>query len=191
MEKATYIKLSNTQIDKLGNAIVYLSNKIPSLSKTKALKLIYILDELSIKKSGIPYFNLKYKVWKFGPVSEEIFIDLSSETTLLKKYIERSSEEGTTVINPISEFNDDEFSDNDIDLLDFVIERFGQQTAKDLVSYTHRKNSPWHNTALENSVLQLLENEEINNTELLIDMGSLVNHDERKKTVYNDYQESH
>ena len=191
MEKATYIRLSSTQIDKVGNAIVYLSNKIPSLSKTKALKLIYILDELSIKKSGIPYFNLKYKVWKFGPVSEEIFIDLSSETTLLKKYIERSSEEGTTVINPISEFNDDEFSDNDIDLLDFVVERFGQQTAKDLVSYTHRKNSPWHNTASENSVLELLENEEINNTELLIDMGLLVNHDERKKMVYNDYQESH
>lgn len=191
MEKATYIKLSNTQIDKVGNAIVYLSNKIPNLSKTKALKLIYILDELSIKKSGIPYFNLKYKVWKFGPVSEEIFIDLSSETTLLRDYIERSSEEGTTVIKPISEFNDDEFSDNDIVLLDFVIERFGQQTAKELVFYTHRKNSPWHNTALENSVLELLENEEINNTELLIDMGSLISHDERKKMVYDDFQESH
>nr|WP_243870391.1 Panacea domain-containing protein [Salegentibacter sp. BDJ18] len=161
------------------------------MSKTKALKLIYILDELSIKKSGIPYFNLKYKVWKFGPVSEEIFIDLSSETTLLKKYIERSSEEGTTVINPISEFNDDEFSDNDIDLLDFVIEEFGNKTAKNLVFYTHRKNSPWHNTALENSVLELLESEEINNTELLIDMGSLVNHDERKKMIYNEFQESH
>lgn len=171
--------------------MVYLSRKIPNLSKTKALKLIYILDELSIKKSGIPYFNLKYKVWKFGPVSEEIFIDLSSEITLLKDYIERSSEEGTIIINPISEFNDDEFSDNDIDLLDFVIETFGQQTAKDLVSYTHRKNSPWHNTALENSVLELLEKEEINNTELLIDMGALVNHDERKRTVYNDFQESY
>ncbi|MDX1365681.1 MAG: Panacea domain-containing protein [Arenibacter latericius] len=191
MEKATYIKLSNTQIDKVGNAIVYLSNKIPNLSKTKALKLIYILDELSIKKSGIPYFNLKYKVWKFGPVSEEIFIDLSSETTLLKNYIERSSEEGTTIIKPICEFNDDEFSDNDIDLLDFVVEQFGDQSAKELVSYTHRKNSPWHNTALENSVLELLEREEINNTELLIDMGSLVSHDDRKKMVYNDYQESH
>ncbi|MBO2543615.1 SocA family protein [Salegentibacter sp. BDJ18] len=191
MEKTSYIRLSSTQIDKVGNAIIYLSNKIPNLSKTKALKLIYILDELSIKKSGIPYFNLKYKVWKFGPVSEEIFIDLSSETTLLKKYIERSSEEGTTVINPISEFNDDEFSDNDIDLLDFVIEEFGNKTAKNLVFYTHRKNSPWHNTALENSVLELLESEEINNTELLIDMGSLVNHDERKKMIYNEFQESH
>ncbi|WP_298956290.1 Panacea domain-containing protein [uncultured Nonlabens sp.] len=190
MEKKSYIKLSNDQIDKVGNSIVYLSEKIGELSKTKALKLIYILDELSIKKSGIPFFNLKYKLWKFGPVSEEIFIDLSSETTLLKNYIERTSEEGVTVIKPIVEFNDDEFSDNDIDLLNFVIEQFGDKTAKDLVYYTHRKNSPWHNTAKENSVLELLEKEEINNTELLIDMASLINHDERKKVVYSDFIES-
>jgi len=186
----SYIKLSNDQIDKVGNSIIYLSEKIGELSKTKALKLIYILDELSIKKSGIPFFNLKYKVWKFGPVSEEIFIDLSSETTLLKNYIKRTSEEGVTVIKPIVEFNDDEFSDNDIDLLNFVIEQFGDKTAKDLVYYTHRKNSPWHNTAKENSVLELLEKEEINNTELLIDMASLINHDERKKVVYSDFIES-
>lgn len=187
VKKLSYIRLSDNQIDKIGNSIIYLSDKIGELSKTKALKLIYILDELSIKKSGIPFFNLKYKVWKFGPVSEEIFIDLSSETTLLKDYIERTSEEGVTVIKPIVAFNDDEFSDNDIDLLDFVVEKFGNKSAKDLVYYTHRKNSPWHNTAKENSVLELLEKEKINNTELLIDMGALVNHDERKKVIYCDY----
>lgn len=186
----SYIKLSSDQIDKVGNSIIYLSEKIGELSKTKALKLIYILDELSIKKSGIPFFNLKYKVWKFGPVSEELFIDLSSRITLLKNYIERTSEEGVTVIKPIVRFNDDEFSDNDIDLLNFVIEEFGNKTAQELVYYTHRKNSPWHNTAKENSVLELLEKEEINNTELLIDMSSLIKHDERKKTIYNDFIES-
>jgi len=188
--KMSYIKLSENQIDKVGNSIVYLYGKIGKLSKTKALKLIYILDELSIKKSGIPFFNLKYKVWKFGPVSEEIFIDLSSEITLLKSYIEKTSEDGDTVIKPIVDFNDDEFSDNDIDLLDYVIEQFGDKTAKDLINYTHRKNSPWHNTAKENSVLELLEKEIINNTELLIDMGSLINHDERKKIVYSDFIEA-
>lgn len=160
VEKTSYIKLSSTQIEKVRNTIVYLAKRIPNLSKTKILKLIYILDELAIRKSGIPYFNLKYKVWKFGPVSEEIFIDLSSETTLLKRYIERSSEEGTNSINPIAEFDDNEFFDNDIALLEFVIEEFGGRTAKDLVSYTHRKKSPWHNTALENSVLDLLESDE-------------------------------
>lgn len=186
----SYIKLSDNQIDKVGNSIIYLAERINGLSKTKALKLIYILDELSIKKSGIPFFNLKYKVWKFGPVSEEIFIDLSSETTLLKNYIERTSEEGVTIIKPIVDFNDGEFSDNDIDLLDFVIEKFGNQTAKELVYYTHRKNSPWHNTAVENSVLELLDNEKINNTELLIDMGSLISHDERKMTIYREFIEA-
>ena len=185
-----YIKLSKNQIDKVGNTLVYITNKIGDLSKTKALKLIYILDELSIKKSGIPFFNLKYKVWKFGPVSEEIFIDLSSETTLLKKFIERTSEDGSTIIKPIVEFNDDEFSDNDLDLLDYVIQKFGDKTAKELIFYTHRKNSPWHSTALRNSVLDLLEREEINNTELLIDMGDLVSHDERKKEIYKDFIES-
>lgn len=189
MENKTYIKLSSSQIEKVGNAIIYLSSKLPNLSKTKALKLIYILDELSIKKSGIPFFNLKYKVWKFGPVSEEIFIDLSSETTLLKKFIERTSEDGVTIIRPVTEFNDDEFSDNDINLLDSVIEKFGDKSAKELIYYTHRKNSPWHNAASENSVLELLEKEEINNTELLIDMSSLINHDERKKMIYSEFIE--
>lgn len=190
VEKMSYIKLSDNQIDKVGNAIIYLSGKIGELSKTKALKLIYILDELSIKKSGIPFFNLKYKVWKFGPVSEEIFVDLSSEISLFKNYVERISIGGVTVIKPIVAFNDDEFSDNDIDLLDFVAEKFGDKSAKDLIYYTHRKNSPWYNTAKDNSVLDLLEQELINNTELLIDMGSLINHDERKKVVYMDFLEA-
>jgi uncharacterized phage-associated protein len=78
--------------------LIYLSQKMGELSKTKALKLLYILDELAIKKSGIPFFNLKYKVWKFGPVSEEIFIDLSSDISLLKGYVERTSEEGINLI---------------------------------------------------------------------------------------------
>lgn len=191
MDKKPYIRLSQNQIDKVGNSLVYMANRIGELSKTKALKLIYILDELSIKKSGVPFFNLRYKVWKFGPVSEEIFIDLSSETTLLKNYIERTSEEGVTLIKPISEFNDDEFSDNDIDLLDFVIRSFGNKTAKDLISFTHRKNSPWYITATKNAVLELLENEEINNTEILIDMSSIISHDDRKKSIYTEFIESH
>ena len=191
MSTQAYIQLSEDQLNKLGNALIYLSGKIENLSKTKALKLIYILDEVSIKKSGIPFFNLKYKVWKFGPVSEEIFIDLSSETTLLKDFIERASEDGTTIIKPIKEFNDDEFSDNDIDLMDAVIKNFGFKSAKELVSHSHRKNSPWYISAKENAVLELLDKELINNTEFLVDMSTLINHDPRKKALYSEFIEEH
>lgn len=192
MNGFSYITYSDEQLSKIGNTVVYLSEKIPHLSKTKLLKLLYILDELSIKKSGIPFLNLKYKVWKFGPVSEELFIDLSSETTLLKNYISRTNnEDGINIIVPNTKFNDDEFSDNDIELMDFVVNTFGSKSAKDLISYTHRRNSPWHNTAVENSVLDLLESEKINNTELIIDLGKLVEHDERKRNIYLQYIESY
>lgn len=184
-----YIQFSNDQLEKVGNAVVYFATAIPELSKTKLLKLLYILDEISIKRSGIPILNLKYKVWKFGPVSEELFIDLSSEPTLLDKYIHREND--GNYIKPKISFCDDEFSDNDIELIDFVIEKFGNMSAKDLVSYTHRINSPWYNTAKENSVLELLEQELINNTEYIIDMGQIVAHDPRKFALYTDYVESH
>lgn len=189
MKNNSYIEFTDVQLMKIGNSVIYLADKIPSLSKTKLLKLLYILDELSIKRSGIPFLNLKYKVWKFGPVSEELFVDLSSQSTLLKDYVQRSSEEGSSIITPIATFNDDEFSDNDIELMDFVIQNFGQKTATELISYTHRKNSPWYNAAVENSILELLETEKINNTEILIDLGKLVEHDERKKEIYSGYIE--
>ena len=140
--------------------------------------------------AGIPFFNLTYKVWKFGPVSEELFIDLSSETTLLSAYIERSSEDGSICLSPVQQFCDDEFSDNELDLLDFAIERFGDKTAKELVGHTHRKNAPWYQTAMENGVLELLENEEINHTELAINMRRLIEHDDRKLEIYDDFLEN-
>ena len=62
METTNYINFDKEQLSKIGNALIYLSSNINRLPKTKALKLIYILDELSIKQSGIPFFNLQYKV---------------------------------------------------------------------------------------------------------------------------------
>lgn len=189
MKTNSYIQFTDEQLSKIGNTIIYLSQKIPHLSKTKVLKLLYILDELSIKKSGIPFLNLRYKVWKFGPVSEELFIDLSSDTTLLKNYISKKNDGDNSII-PLNNFDDSEFTDNDISLMDFVVENFGSKSAKDLISYTHRINSPWYTTAKENSVLELLEEEKINNTEFVIDLAKLVEHDARKKDIYYQYTEA-
>lgn len=188
MSFVPYIKFSDSQLEKIGNTIIYLAERIENLSKTKLLKLLYILDEISIKKSGIPLLNLKYKVWKFGPVSEELFIDLSSDTTLLEKYIFRSNENESEIKAKIA-FKDDEFSDNDIELLNHVIEKFGFKTSIELIEYTHRINSPWYNTAKEHAVLELLEKEIINNTEYMIDMGQIISHDDRKLELYQEYLE--
>ena len=74
--------------------------------------------------------------------------------------------------------------------MDNIIKNFGNKSANDLKEYTHRENSPWYNTAKENNVLDLLENESINSTDLIINMGQLIAHDDLKKEIYLEYLES-
>ena len=183
-----YTKYTEEQISKIGNTIVYLAKNIENLSKTKLLKLFYILDEISIKKSGIPFLNLKYKVWKLGPVVPELFIEFSTAPDMFSDYFVRAvNGEGHTYIKTQVDFIDDEFTNNDIKLLDLVIEKFGNKKANELIFYTHRERSPWYNVAEENSILEDLNCGKINNTDLDIDLTQLVEHDERKKELYTDY----
>lgn len=175
----------NLQVQKIGNAIVYLSSRVKDLSKTKLLKLVYLLDEISIRRSGIPIFNLTYKVWKFGPVSAELYIDLSEDLHLMKNYIQLDSE--SKVFQPITSFCDDEFSENEIEFMDFVIEKYGNKSASELVNLTHHEHSPWHTTALANNVLEPLENETLSYTDIVIDMKQLIAHDSIRLALYNDY----
>lgn len=188
METTNYINFDKEQLSKIGNALIYLSSNINRLPKTKALKLIYILDELSIKQSGIPFFNLQYKVWKYGPVNEELFVDLTGKPTLFKEYIQTKTDRFNNVtVTAKKDFCDDEFTQNDLDLLNFVVEKFGKKTTTELKKYTHRENSPWYNIAKANNVLELLEKEKINTTEYYIDFLELIAFDERKMKLYNNY----
>ncbi len=181
-----FFRYTEEQLDKLGNTLIYLSESIPNMSKTKALKLIYILDEISIKKSGIPFLNLHYHLWKYGPVDVCLYDELSnSNPFLLKAYIKKDR----SYITPKKAFNDDEFSENDIKLMDFVIKEFGKKSAKALSHYTHRENSIWRNTAEGNGILTELLEEEISVTDIVLNMGEIIEHDEWKKERYKRFTE--
>lgn len=186
-------KFSKDQIDKIGNTLIYIQSEIGFLAKTKALKLLYILDELSITKYGIPFVNLDYKVWRLGPVNPEMFIELSIDTeigpttNLLKDYIEIEQVEGAQLLKPLRSFNDDEFSDNDINLLQLVVKSFASRSATDLIEYTHRPNSLWDKVVKENNLEADLP--KINTTEFDLKMEDLIKGDPFKLGLYNYYKE--
>ncbi|WP_085534958.1 Panacea domain-containing protein [Massilibacteroides vaginae] len=183
-----YIIYNEEQLNKIGNTAIYLAERIGYLSKTKLLKLFYILDEYSIQRGGIPFLDLTYKVWKYGPLSEEMFVDLSSSSpTQLKPYIKIEN----SYIKAKAKFNDDEFTDNDIELMDKVIELFGSKKSDELVAYTHRENSLWYNIAKEKNILKELQNGLISNTEFEIDLMDLLKHDPIKQSIYKSYKEFH
>ncbi len=43
------------------------------MSKTKLLKLLYLLEERSFLLFGTPFLGLDFEVWKLGPVPKEIY----------------------------------------------------------------------------------------------------------------------
>jgi uncharacterized phage-associated protein len=173
---------SRSDIEKIGNTIVYLAERIPDLSKTKLLKLLYLLEESYAIKHNLPFLGLEFEVWQAGPVARDIFIELSDEPNLLSNYITIQKQVDTTFVKALNAFNDDEFSDNEIDALIFVVEKFGSLTAKRLVDITHRKNSAWYKVAKSKGLIEAFEKGLTNSSDEKIDFTSFL--DEKGRDIF-------
>lgn len=145
--------------DKIGNILLLLGNKVSNLYLTKALKLLYIIDEIAVKETGVPITWLDHKVWKFGPVAEEIY----NEITLCKTESFKGNEfslddyvlvekvqnpqnllEESILIKPRDRvFDENKFSEFEIDIFRNVITNYGRLSCEDLVKILHKEGSLW------------------------------------------------
>lgn len=142
--------------EKIGNILNYLAANMEYLSMTKALKLLYIIDETAIKETGSPITWLDYKVWEMGPVAVDIYNEIKRNETIcyqgkeltVSDYIELSfvEKENRTEIylKPKSTFNDKIFNRYELNLLYVTVFKFGNWNAQDLINYLHEENSLWH-----------------------------------------------
>lgn len=181
--------LHKNDIDKIGNTAIFLANNIENLSKTKFLKLIYLLDEFSIERYGIPFFNLDYEVWKYGPVNQDIYADLTytEQPEMLGDYIELIGRDGNIFIKPKMDFSNDEFTVNEINLLTGLVESYKTSYAKDLVDLTHKAGSLWYNTANRYNLIELFNTNSKNATNVLLDFRELLSDNPEKLQIYNDF----
>lgn len=163
--------LTYSDKQKLGNAIVYIADNVNDLSKTKLLKLLFFMEEYSVCRFHTPFLGLQYEVWQAGPVIKDVFIDLSEKPILLDGFVEKVIKDGNTYIKPTKKFSDDEFSDNDILVMDEILAKYGNKTATELVKITHKEGSLWYNTAKRNDLLEAFEQKQINNSDCVIDFG--------------------
>lgn len=181
---------TKSEVDRLGNALIYITSKLGEIPKTKALKLLYFLEEKSINETGVPFFGLDWKVWKLGPVDQTIYNELTNTPDLLKDYISVSFRENNVcIVNGTKEFNDDEFSDYDLILLEKVIDSLGGKTAFELSNLTHNPNGLWHKVATEKGLLEKFEKGLQTTSNYHIDFIDLIKTDEQKKEMFNNYFE--
>jgi uncharacterized phage-associated protein len=176
-------------IDKLGNAMIYIAQRVPDLSKTKLLKLIYLFEEVSVKENKLPFFGIPFEVWQAGPVAKDVFVDLDVAPVLFGRYVSIKREDKATYVFAESSFNDDEFSDNDVKVMDHVIGEYGNKTATQLVNLLHEKGSAWRRIAEENGLIEAFENGIRNSSNKEIDFTYYLSGCEAEK--YRDCVEFH
>jgi uncharacterized phage-associated protein len=153
--------------EKIGFVLNYLASNIEVLSMTKALKLLYIIDETSIKETGAPITWLDYKVWEMGPVAIEIYNEIKHKQYICYKgkditvidYVELTvvdnKDREEIYIKPRVDFNDRIFNKYEMELLYLTVFKFGNWTAKDLIEYLHLENSLWHKSVKEHNLEEL------------------------------------
>ncbi len=182
---------SKQDIEKLGNTVIYLAERIDDLSKTKLLKILYLLDEVSISQSGLPFLNLKYKVWQLGPVAQDVYVDLSGEQPkMLDEYISLVFQSGNrTYISAKKGFNDDEFNDNEIELLEKITQALKNQPAFVLIDYTHKKDSLWHNTANRHNLIESFNKGWQNTSNIELDFSEIIQDQPLKLSIYQHHLE--
>lgn len=179
--------LNINQIDKLGNTLIYLANNVGDFGKTKALKLLFLIEEKSIQTFGVPFFGFDFKVWQYGPVVEPVYEALhNKETTLLDSYIKRA-DYNPDEFDSVAEFNDDEFSNNDLQIINEIVNFAKHKTAYDLVQITHGDGSLWKNAAIQHDLLKGFEKKTITTSDILIDFSNLF---EKESYLYERYENS-
>ena len=164
-------KYSSESISRIGNAAIYIAQHASSVSKTKLLKLLYLMEERSALRYHQPFLGLPYEVWQAGPVAKDVYIDISDGAVMLSQYIKVQNDKDSQYVIPVKPFDDADFSANEIRLMDEILAEYGGKTAKELVAITHKKGSLWYNLAKEKGLLEAFEKHESNNSDYVINFA--------------------
>lgn len=92
---------------------------------------------------------------------------------------------GSVFIETIADFDDNEFSECEMEMMDEVLAKYGDMTAADLASETNKKDSLWYRTAERTGLLGAFNKRECNNSNKRINFAEVM-------TDYaaEDYRES-
>ena len=197
---------------RLGNAVMYIAARAKYPYKTEVLKLLYLMEERMVQKYHVPMLSIPYSVWRLGPVSVDVFEELSDGPVLLADFVTlqfnvwsseshpSSLKDGRVVtdeskangqgimVKPSREFDEDEFSDAELEVMSEVMEKYGDMNSDQLIELTHREGSLWRETSKEHGLLEDFDQKRANSSTVVIDMGRQLCPDDR--AYYNETLEN-
>lgn len=105
------------------------------LTPMKLIKLVYIAHGWTLGLMRKPLIIDKIEAWKYGPVIPSLY-------KTFKKYGDRAIYKNAT--NCFGVKVSDEISDQEKAIIERVFEKYGNLTALQLSSLTHKEGTPWY-----------------------------------------------
>lgn len=172
-------KFSESNRRKLGNAVSYIAANASFPYKTEVLKLLFLMEERMVKQYHVPFLGIPFSTWRMGPVSVDVFEELSDGPVLMADFIALEFNGQGIRVTPKQAFCDDEFSDREIKMLEDVMREYGWMNSEQLITETHKEGSLWHQTAQEAGLLDDFELKWANSSSVVIDMARGLNDADR------------
>jgi len=148
--------------DLIGNLIIYIVDYCKNISmplyQTKLLKLLYLIDEESVRQNGTPITWLEYDVWQKGPVPSDIYLSKFPNLNKVDEYVSFEERSNKYLVVKKKEFNDGSFSEVDLDIIEKVLHVYGGKTSDELIEITHKPGSLWSKVVEEKNIKFSQEN---------------------------------
>ena len=137
-------------VNKVGALLEYICSQMPHIHLRKLLKVIYLIDEKSVRERAIPLLWLDYYAWKKGPVAPSIYEvkegAFSDYVTCVKEsdtkwYVSAKKKSLYAIDKDLKAF-----SAYEMDIINSVIAYCKDKSADDLTNETHQDDSLWSQT---------------------------------------------
>jgi len=126
-------------LEKLGQMIVFFAHKCSGLPKTKALKLAFYSDFLSYRERALSISGSPYARFPHGPVPKkyETILGILEEDGVIVKVEKDFGLYSGEEICAVDEFNPSIFTQDEVEILEYVISVLGDKTAKEVRDLSH------------------------------------------------------
>ncbi len=136
-----YNGFSKFSLNKMYNVIVFFAKDV--VLKTKLLKEMFYADFLNYKETGASITGLEYSKLPLGPVPEQF--DTQLFKAMFDDYINYSVEYKNqyeyNYIESKKEFNKSLFTEDELNVLKKVKDKFKDYSSKEIVEYSHKEQA--------------------------------------------------
>lgn len=174
--------------EKVGALLAYICCRVPDMHLRKLLKILYLIDEESVRLRAIPVTWLEYQAWAKGPVAHEVY---DAKDGAFGEYIScEKKEDGKWHVNAVAkhpylmEKDLQQASEWEMELVDRIIDRCKDKTADELTDETHTPDSLWSKVVAQNNI----DFSSHPKTEFVVDLNAL-NESEDLKAIYEDAED--